>query len=72
MLARLAAEILFRCLDAGVEIRGRMPGPAWVVKHAPGERDQIRIADADDRLRLVIIGDEPDGDHDAVRRDRGG
>ena len=43
-------------------MRGRMPGPTRIVEHGPGERDQIRITGADDRLRLLIVGDQPDGD----------
>src|SRR3954465_4942059 len=68
MLTRLTPEILARCLDVVSKVSRRMPGPAWVVEHATRECDQVCIAGADDRLRLLIICDEPDGDDWHARR----
>src|SRR6266446_4404589 len=68
MLARLTPEILARCLDVVAEVSGRMPGPAWVVEHAAGKRDQVCIASADDCLCLLIVRNEPDGDDWHTRR----
>ena len=44
------------------KMRGGVPRPARIVEDRPGERDEVRIARSDDRLGLLIVGDQPDRD----------
>src|SRR3569623_1957803 len=63
VLARLRAEILRRRLHARSQVSGGVPRPARIVKHAPGERDHVGVAGADDGFGLLEVRDEADGDH---------
>src|SRR6476646_5010691 len=62
VLARLRAPVLVRRRDASAEPGGGVPRPARVVKHRAGERDSVGLAAGDDRLGLLGLGDQADGD----------
>ena len=42
-----------RRVHRAAELGGRMPRPARVVEDAAGERDEVGVAGADDRLGLL-------------------
>src|SRR5436190_17695249 len=62
VLARLRAPVLVRRGDARAELGGGVPGPTGVVEHRAGERDGVGLAVGDDRLGLLGLGDQADGD----------
>ena len=68
VLSRLRPEILRRRLHSRPERRRRMPRPARIVEDRPRQPDQVRVAGRDDRFRLFVLRDEPDGDDGHRRR----
>src|SRR5690348_453817 len=60
---RLRAQILRRRIHLAAERGSRVPRPARVVEDAAGERHEVGIAGSDDRLGLLEVGDQPDGNH---------
>src|SRR4051812_6612419 len=61
--ARLRPKILLGCLYMSAEFRGCVPWPARIVQDGASQRDQIRIAGADDRLGLLKVSDHSNRDH---------
>jgi small-conductance mechanosensitive channel len=62
-VARLRAEVLRRGADLRAQVGGGVPGPARIIKDGPGQRDQVGVAGADDRLRLLEAGDQAHRNH---------
>ena len=48
ILSWLRAQVLIRNFHLSLEVGGRVPGPAGIVKHGPGEGDQICIPGSND------------------------
>src|SRR4051812_23070836 len=63
VLARLRAQILRRRGHLAAKLRRCVPRPARVVEDAAGKRDHVGVAGADDRFRLLGLGDHADRDN---------
>ena len=64
----LGAKILFWRSDLSPKVSGSVPGPARVVQHRPSECDKIGISRPEDRLGLLEIGDQANGNDRQRRR----
>lgn len=55
---RLRTHVLLWSLHAGPEMRGRVPGPPWIIKDGARNCDQVSIIRRDDRLGLLESRDQ--------------